>query len=87
MRLILKAALKGATGKEASMLNLLLPFNELPVINEVDDSEFKRLMIRYGHSGCPGISFNDVCAEPVNCASKNICRIVHEARMQSALKP
>lgn len=56
----------------------LTPWEELPNKCGEDGKEWNNNMARYGHQGCPGIQYEDVCAEPWECAVKGKCRVSHE---------
>lgn len=58
------------------------PWEDLPLKNVEDGASWNNAMARYGHRGCPGVQYEDVCAEPWDCASKGKCRLVYE-RSQS----
>lgn len=53
-------------------------FDELPLKYGEESRQWNNLMARYGHTGCPGLQFEDVCAEPWECAVRGCCRISYE---------
>lgn len=50
----------------------------LPARNGEDSKAFASSYARYAHTGCPGVSFNDVCAHPHDCATRGVCRAIYE---------
>ena len=55
-------------------------WNNLPLKNGEDGEIWNNLMARYGHQGCPGLHYEDVCSEPWECAVKGMCRISWEKK-------
>ena len=55
-------------------------WEDLSIAVGEESPRWNALMARYGHRGCPGMQFEDVCAEPWDCASKGTCRLVYESR-------
>ena len=53
-------------------------WEDLPIKNGEDGSAWNDCMARYGHQGCPGIQYEDVCDAPWDCASKGRCRVIFE---------
>lgn len=62
-----------------------LPWDELPGKNGEDSKEWNNLMARYSHLGCPGVQYEDNCAEPSECAWKGRCRVSYQ-KMQDHLR-
>lgn len=52
-----------------------LSWEDLPLKYGEDSREWNNCMARYSHMGCPGVQYEDNCAEPWDCASKGRCRI------------
>jgi len=59
-----------------------VPFEDLPIVNGEDDGSYESAMAKYGHRGCPGIGFDDVCAHPWDCASKGKCKVIHNSNKE-----
>ena len=55
-----------------------LTWDDLPLAVGEEDKQWNDLMARFGHSGCPGQQYEDVCSAPWDCASKGRCRIIYE---------
>jgi hypothetical protein len=53
-------------------------WESLPARYGEDGEAFGRNYARYAHTGCPGVSFEDVCAHPHDCAVRGVCRAVYE---------
>lgn len=65
----------------------LHPWEDLPLTVGEEDPRWNSLMARYGHLGCPGWHYEDVCAAPWDCASKGRCRIAYENCRKELNKP
>lgn len=57
---------------------MAIHWDDLPLVNGEEDVSYQNAMARYGHQGCPGQDYEDVCYEPWDCAVKNRCRINYE---------
>ena len=56
-----------------------IPWEDLPLVNGEEDNSYQNAYARYSHGpGCPGLKYEDNCAEPWECASKGRCRILYE---------
>lgn len=53
-------------------------FEDLPLKNGEEDGSWQSAMAHYGHTGCPGLKYEDVCGAPWECAVKGACRIQFE---------
>ena len=53
-------------------------WENLPIINGEDGVEYNNLCARFSHLGCPGMEYEDNCAEYWDCATKGRCRINYE---------
>lgn len=56
----------------------IIPWADLPLLHGEDSVEWNNNMARYSHVGCPGVQFEDNCAEPHDCAVKGRCRVTYE---------
>ena len=52
-------------------------WEDLPLKYGEDGPDYQNNYARYSHVGCPGLQYEDNCAEPWECAIRGSCRIAY----------